>query len=385
MPAPPYQPPPYVLSPSLSPQNPSTQYLQMQPTYSLASIPRGVTSFGDYDAQDLIDNNQVQDYEQDIEENNIYADGVANYQYESDAQPLEYWPTVPVMSAAPAHPQPVGNQLVYTSRHPQHAQWGDSSISTSTGPSAADSSYSSIHYSYMPTQETSTRRSRSSEVVPSPYSSSHLSPPQTPNLVHIDGAPPHNIDGHREQLRLFREALLLPIISNAGPFVPQKMYMPHTNSDRRRYVEEIELQKPIYFWMDSPNECGISLIDALHSRVRRLQQRDEPVFEGRGPSISVRIQWPGYRPWSRQIPTKDFRSPPQPITKAKLAKNIAKCVERFLSARMNAQLEDEVDPRWKVGPRNHEIKLEDLYLVSMHHVSMGSWQPQLRLRRPLHL
>lgn len=41
-------------------------------------------------------------------------------------------------------------------------------------------------------------------------------------------------------------------------------------------------------------------------------------------------QWPGYQPWSRQIPTKDFRSPPGPITRAKLAKNVAKCVERFL-------------------------------------------------------
>ncbi|KNZ75098.1 hypothetical protein J132_04582, partial [Termitomyces sp. J132] len=177
---------------------------------------------------------------------------------------------------------------------------------------------------------------------------------------------------HREQLKLFKEALILPLSFTAGPFVPQKMYMPNTNSDRRRYVEEIDLQRPIYFWMESPDECGISLIDALHSRVRRLRQRDEPVFEGRGPSISVRIQWPGYRPWSRQIPTKDFRSPPQPITKAKLAKNIAKCVERFLSARTGTPLEDDVDPRWKVGLRNHEIKLEDLYLASSSPSSV-SW------------
>jgi hypothetical protein len=78
--------------------------------------------------------------------------------------------------------------------------------------------------------------------------------------------------------------------SIAGPFVPQRMYIPHTNSDRRRYVEEIDLQGPIYFWMQDPEECGIPLVDALHSRVRRLLHRDEPVFEGRGPSISVRIQ-----------------------------------------------------------------------------------------------
>jgi len=34
-----------------------------------------------------------------------------------------------------------------------------------------------------------------------------------------------------------------------------------------------------------------------------------------------------------QIPTKDFRSPPCPITRSKLAKNIARTVERFIKVR----------------------------------------------------
>lgn len=68
------------------------------------------------------------------------------------------------------------------------------------------------------------------------------------------------------------------------------MYKPHTNSDRRRYVEEVDLEAPIYFWAEGPQECGISLSDALHSRVRRLLYRDEPVFQGRGPSVSIRLE-----------------------------------------------------------------------------------------------
>jgi len=35
-------------------------------------------------------------------------------------------------------------------------------------------------------------------------------------------------------------------------------------------------------------------MDALHTRVRRLENRDETVFAGRGPSISVRIQVSGH-------------------------------------------------------------------------------------------
>lgn len=95
---------------------------------------------------------------------------------------------------------------------------------------------------------------------------------------------------YRDQIQFFRDALDLPMSSGVGDFVPQQMYRPHTNSDRRRYVEEVHLEQPIYFWMENPVECGIPLIDALQSRVRRLQNRDETVFAGRGPSISVRIQ-----------------------------------------------------------------------------------------------
>ncbi|KAJ7253215.1 hypothetical protein C8J57DRAFT_1722578 [Mycena rebaudengoi] len=130
---------------------------------------------------------------------------------------------------------------------------------------------------------------------------------------------------HRDQLQFFKDALFLPAAGVCGPFVPQLMYKPRTNSDRDRYyVEEIEMEAPIPFWMKNPSECGIPLSDALRSRVRRLLKRDETVFEGRGPSVTIRLEWPGYRQWSRQISTKDFRSPPGPITRAKLAKNVAK-------------------------------------------------------------
>ncbi|KAJ7257941.1 hypothetical protein B0H12DRAFT_464314 [Mycena haematopus] len=230
--------------------------------------------------------------------------------------------------------------------------------------------------------------------LPSP---SLLFAPQQPNAEERT----QSLYTHRDQLQFFKDALALPAAGVSGPFVPQLMYKPHTNSDRRRYVEEVDMEAPIHFWVENPSECGIPLSDALHSRVRRLLRRDETVFEGRGPSVSIRLEWPGYRQWSRQIPTKDFRSPPGPITRAKLAKNVAKCVQRFIQVRFSPTMEckpgdlyalsqerhsqpmeDDADARWRVGPGPNQIKLEDLILVSIHHVSMGSWQPHLRLRRP---
>jgi hypothetical protein len=71
--------------------------------------------------------------------------------------------------------------------------------------------------------------------------------------------------------------------------VPQKRYKPHTSSDRRRYVDEVDLEPAILFYMQKPDELGIPLRDALHGRFARLAARDEAMFKERGPSISVRI------------------------------------------------------------------------------------------------
>ena len=73
-------------------------------------------------------------------------------------------------------------------------------------------------------------------------------------------------------------------------FIPQKMYKPHTTSDIKRYINEVTLDQPILFWMEGPDECGIPLVDALHSRTRRLLDHDVEVFEGRGPSVSIRLE-----------------------------------------------------------------------------------------------
>lgn len=182
----------------------------------------------------------------------------------------------------------------------------------------------------------------------------------------------------KQQAQFWREALNA---LTSYPCIPQPMYKPHTDADRRRYVEDVSLEAPIKFNCLHPDELGIPLTDAIAGRFRRLDHKDDTVFEGRGPSVSIRIEWPGYRGWSRQIPTKDFRTPPGPITRAKLAKNVAKCIKRFIEDNQKRALEEDADPSWRVGLQH--IKLEDLVLVGLHHVSMGSWQPFIRLNRPV--
>ncbi|TBU27237.1 hypothetical protein BD309DRAFT_863201 [Dichomitus squalens] len=207
----------------------------------------------------------------------------------------------------------------------------------------------------------------------SPISPSHL-------VVH-----PTTFDPKESVISLQREVLEIARVAghpHGGPFVPQKTYKPHTISDRRRYVDEVELEAPIMFFSNNPTGCGIPLRDAIASRFSALDGRDDSMFEGRGPSVSIRLNWPGYAPWSRQIPTRDFRSPPQPITRAKLARNVAKTVQRFIQEMENQTMEDPSEVKWRVGTRG--IRLEDLILVGLQHVSMGSWQAHVRLFRRQH-
>lgn len=50
--------------------------------------------------------------------------------------------------------------------------------------------------------------------------------------------------------------------------------------------------------------------------------------------------------------------------------------------RKSLPMEEDGNPLWRIGDGPDDIRLEDLVLVSIHHVSLGSWQPQLRLIRP---
>ena len=169
--------------------------------------------------------------------------------------------------------------------------------------------------------------------------------------------------------------------------------------------------------MSKPDELGIPLRDALRGRFARLVGCNEPMFKECGPSLSVCLdvshyttcemyqclmpydQWPGYRPWSRQIRIRDFqfRNPPGPITRSNLAKNVAKSVARFIAVNIFSNhrdkylmgsvqehqgrpMEEDGDPIWAVGA--HKIEVNDLVLVRLDNASKNSWQAHLQLLCP---
>ena len=96
---------------------------------------------------------------------------------------------------------------------------------------------------------------------------------------------------HAEQYQSWKEMPgKCPIAGLVKLFVPQRMYKPHTGSDRRRYVEEVRLSPPIIFEVEHPYEWGITLDDALKCRTKELVDKDALMFEGCGPSVSIRLE-----------------------------------------------------------------------------------------------
>ncbi|KAF9223058.1 hypothetical protein BS17DRAFT_150953 [Gyrodon lividus] len=167
------------------------------------------------------------------------------------------------------------------------------------------------------------------------------------------------------------------IVNGSRRFVPQIIYQPYSQGDKERYVALATLRKPIIFRAADSQEWGIPLQNLLSRQPPRLLEGHEPASVSHGPSISIRLQWPGYPPCHKHISTRDYTSARHFITKTKLAKLVAKCIKFFMQSMNQRPMEVGSDRKWRVGPL--DIKVEDLILVSLHHVSQGSWQPQLRL------
>ncbi|KAG1907709.1 uncharacterized protein F5891DRAFT_974371 [Suillus fuscotomentosus] len=184
------------------------------------------------------------------------------------------------------------------------------------------------------------------------------------------------VDDSEQELQL----AIVPIETATSACIPQRLYQPRGETEREKYVQAANLSLPILFCAEKSHELGVALEEILKNS-RCLSDRDDPVFEGGGQFISVRLEWPGYPPWSYQLPTRDCRKIRGPITKAKLAKKLATCIRKFIEKMAIHRMEADSDPMWRISPRH--IKFEDLILISLIHVSQGSWQPKLQLRRQM--
>lgn len=166
----------------------------------------------------------------------------------------------------------------------------------------------------------------------------------------------------------------LPISSNVpgrGPTVPQQLYNVGTT---HAFHFTTGSGMPVVF--NVAEGAGIPLQQLLHRQTIQLQGGDERILDMSGDTISIRIEWPGYPSYTKQIASKDWKKTRSPNTRERLAIKVADAVRSFFKKYENTRC-DPPGSRWRIGP--NAIRIEHLALVSLHRVSQGSWQPKLCL------
>ncbi|KAH9176499.1 hypothetical protein EDB89DRAFT_1902839 [Lactarius sanguifluus] len=175
-------------------------------------------------------------------------------------------------------------------------------------------------------------------------------------------------------------ALLLDrAVVDRGTVVPQTMWAPHTVTDKKQHVEEAVLQMPIFF-EGVDGKLGLSLEASAAGRCHGLRNAQEFAPLGQKSTTHIRIVWPGYKDFKRQVQIRDETSEHNPITISRFAHHIGRSVDAFLKA-------CEPDPGstndrrelWVIGPPG--IQRSDIIVIGAIHVSAGSWMPVLQLSR----
>ncbi|KAI9458215.1 hypothetical protein BJY52DRAFT_442122 [Lactarius psammicola] len=158
--------------------------------------------------------------------------------------------------------------------------------------------------------------------------------------------------------------------------VTQQIWSPPNQSDWRRYVEQAHLRMPVFF-VQNNGVIGLPLSRAAVGDTSSLRNADKAAPLGGGHSTQIRIAWPGYETWERQIQIRDQTRHRNEITLERFAKLVAGVVDRFLAHGATVVTRDLT---WRVG--NGAITRNDVIIVGTVQVSAGGWMPILQIVPP---
>ncbi|KAH9963381.1 hypothetical protein BGW80DRAFT_1352193 [Lactifluus volemus] len=165
-------------------------------------------------------------------------------------------------------------------------------------------------------------------------------------------------------------------VMQPGTVVPQHLWSPQHGNDFRQYVTNAELQMPVFF-IQEDGYFGLSLDDAARGRCHNLRDARTVAHLGGKTTTFIRINWPGYHNFKRQVQIRDETPAHNPITLAKFAYHIGRSVESFIRSAVPDQNREPFAERWKFGP--YGVNTAMIRIIGAIHVSAGSWMPILQL------
>ncbi|KAH8976994.1 hypothetical protein EDB86DRAFT_3011951 [Lactarius hatsudake] len=174
--------------------------------------------------------------------------------------------------------------------------------------------------------------------------------------------------------------LLDYVIRPGGSVIPQQVWSPQGQEgwDQERWCRTVEqseaqLHVPVFF-VNADGSLGVQASQAAVGNMS-LRDPDEPVPLSNGAHINIRIRWPGHTPFDEQTLARNQTPARNPITLSKLVRQVGRKVLKFFEYCKHAPCDP--DSKWTVGP-NH-ITPDEVVLIGLVQVSMGSWMPILQL------
>ncbi|KAF8269740.1 hypothetical protein EI94DRAFT_1573312, partial [Lactarius quietus] len=156
-------------------------------------------------------------------------------------------------------------------------------------------------------------------------------------------------------------------------------WSPQSAIDRRQYVEQAKLQIPVFF-ENKDGGLGVSLGASSGGQWHALRDENDPAPLGQKTTTHIRIFWPGYKEFKRQIPIRDESRARNPITMAKFVAQVGRTLNTFLQVcELDSGRNDDRSKIWRIGPCG--IQHSDIVVIGAVHVSAGSWMPILQLNR----
>ncbi|KAN0131212.1 hypothetical protein V8E53_010916 [Lactarius tabidus] len=167
-------------------------------------------------------------------------------------------------------------------------------------------------------------------------------------------------------------------IMDGGTVVPQTMWSPYSVSDRRQHVEMGKLQMPVFFEGED-GALGFSLAASVDGQCH-FRHADDPAPLSQKTTTHIRIIWPGYKEFKRQIPIRDETTERKPITMAKFLGQVGRTVDTFLRVcELDSGCVNDQGKLWRIGPGG--IQRSDILVIGAIQVSAGSWMPIMQLNR----
>ncbi|KAN0132294.1 hypothetical protein V8E53_009894 [Lactarius tabidus] len=124
---------------------------------------------------------------------------------------------------------------------------------------------------------------------------------------------------------------------------------------------------------------GFRLPDILRGCDSNLHKANSFAPLGGKTMTQIRINWPRYGPWNRQIALRDETRARNPIAVGRFMKHVGSSVERFFRECMSNSCV-ATDPRWQIGIFGG-ITQEQVKIIGAINVTAGSWMPIIPLTR----